>query len=206
MPEGVVVTPFQVVKVRMQAAEHVGRYTSTAACARAVIAEEGVTALTAGMHATCWRNSVWNGVFFAAMHAARDAGLLGGGDGRGGGSGGDGGRIDDCREFRGGDGEPGEAVAHSETVRTSIIGFFAGVLATCFNCPFDVVKSRVQASRRGCDSGGAGPSLPARLGAIAREEGVRGLYAGFAPKAMRMGLGGAVGITTFELARRLLGA
>ncbi len=190
----------------MQAAEHVGRYASSAACARAVIVEEGVAALAAGMHATCWRNSVWNGVFFAAMHAARDAGLLGRGDGRGGGSG-DGDRRADHRGGGGEPGlEPGECFAHSETLRTSVVGFFAGVLATCFNCPFDVVKSRVQASRRACDGGGAGPSLPARLGAIAREEGVRGLYAGFAPKAMRMGLGGAVGITTFELARRLLGA
>ena len=43
-----------------------------------------------------------------------------------------------------------------------------------------------------------------RLVAIMREEGVQGLYAGFTAKALRMGLGGAVGITVFELARKLL--
>ena len=43
-----------------------------------------------------------------------------------------------------------------------------------------------------------------RLVAILRAEGVQGIYAGFTPKAMRMGLGGAVGILTFEMTKRLL--
>jgi len=184
VPESAIVTPFQVVKVRLQAREHLGRYTSSLHCLRTVLAEEGVMALTAGFHATCWRNCAWNGVYFATMHALREARLLGGGGCDGGGAQSSGGLLD--------------------TMRTSVMGFTAGVFATCFNAPFDVAKSRAQAARP--VAGGGSASLGAQLLAILREEGVSGLYAGFTPKAMRMGLGGAVGITVFELTTKLLEA
>lgn len=184
VPEAIIVTPFQVVKVRLQAREHLGRYKSTLHCVRTVLAEEGAAALTAGFYATCWRNCAWNSVYFASMHALRDARLFGGGRRRGG--------------ARGGGGQ-----LLGETVHTALLGFAAGVFATCFNAPFDVAKSRLQAARPG-GGGGGGLSLRAQLWAIFRDEGVAGLYAGFAPKAMRMGLGGAVGIAAFELTSELL--
>lgn len=52
------VTPFQVVKVRMQAKEHLGRYTSSADCFIKVLRQEGPLALATGMGPTCWRNCV----------------------------------------------------------------------------------------------------------------------------------------------------
>eukprot|EP00929_Paragymnodinium_shiwhaense_P098298 TRINITY_DN5979_c1_g2_i1.p1 TRINITY_DN5979_c1_g2~~TRINITY_DN5979_c1_g2_i1.p1 ORF type:complete len:327 (-),score=47.33 TRINITY_DN5979_c1_g2_i1:572-1405(-) len=73
-------------------------------------------------------------------------------------------------------------------------GFAGGVTATCCNAPLDVCKSRIQSSP---DLKGA--STFRVLLRIAREEGPRALYKGFVPKAWRMGCGGAVGITTFEL-------
>ena len=45
VPEAAVVTPFQVVKVRLQAKEHLGRYHGTLHCLRTVLAEEGPRAL-----------------------------------------------------------------------------------------------------------------------------------------------------------------
>ena len=37
-----------------------------------------------------------------------------------------------------------------------------------------------------------------------RTEGLQGVYAGLTPKAMRMGLGGAVGILAFEVTKKVL--
>ena len=80
-------------------------------------------------------------------------------------------------------------------------GFCGGVLATCCNAPFDVAKSRIQA--------GAGPdrqraSTWGVLLGVLRQEGAGALYKGFAPKALRMGIGGAVGAVAYELAMSVL--
>lgn len=80
-------------------------------------------------------------------------------------------------------------------------GFFAGIFATCFNCPFDVTKSRIQGDA------GATPKYKSTfqtMSLILKEEGPRSLWKGFAPKAWRMGCGGAVGIVAFEFVMRLL--
>eukprot|EP00967_Tisochrysis_lutea_P081244 scaffold111988_cov36-Tisochrysis_lutea.AAC.1 len=185
VPEAVIVTPFQVVKVRLQAREHLGRYTSTMHCLRTVLAEEGVLALSAGFYATCWRNCAWNSVYFASMHVLRGARIFGV---RGG----------------GGNDNPSDGL-FLETLRTAILGFAAGVFATCFNAPFDVAKSRLQAARQSVGDGVKDRvSLRTQLRTIYAEEGFPGLYAGFTPKAMRMGLGGAVGIAAFELTMTML--
>ena len=80
------------------------------------------------------------------------------------------------------------------------------MIATCCNNPFDVVKSRMQAERRCGGGGGAalGEAGFARLHAIWLAEGFGGLYVGFVAKALRMGLGGAVGMAAYEGAAALL--
>ena len=60
-------------QVRMQVKEHAGRYASSAACARAVVASEGVAALYRGFGATCARNTTFNGVYFGIIFAGQDA-------------------------------------------------------------------------------------------------------------------------------------
>ena len=57
----------------MQVKEHAGRYTSSAACARAVVATEGVAALYRGFGATCARNTTFNGVYFGLIFAGQSA-------------------------------------------------------------------------------------------------------------------------------------
>ena len=79
-------------------------------------------------------------------------------------------------------------------LQTLAIGFVGGVTATSCNAPLDVVKSRIQ----GQPAGGKYKSLVGTLTSIARNEGVSSLYKGFTPKALRMGMGGAVAITSFE--------
>jgi hypothetical protein len=57
----------------MQVKEHVGRYASSVACARAVVSSEGVSALYRGFGATCARNCVFNGIYFGLLFAGQAA-------------------------------------------------------------------------------------------------------------------------------------
>jgi solute carrier family 25 2-oxodicarboxylate transporter 21 len=70
-PEAIGVTPFEVVKVRMQSLEHVGRYTSSFECAKSLVLKEGVASLYKGFWATCGRNCTFNCVYFGTIRATR---------------------------------------------------------------------------------------------------------------------------------------
>jgi solute carrier family 25 2-oxodicarboxylate transporter 21 len=72
-----------------------------------------------------------------------------------------------------------------------VTGFIGGVMATMCNAPFDVVKSRIQAQ---CPNNIEYTSIIQALTKIGRTEGPAELYKGFQPKALRMGIGGAVDI------------
>jgi len=67
IPESTVVTPFQVVKVRLQTKEYVGQYNNTFDCFQKIIRQEGIATLTTGYVPTLWRNCVWNSVYFGTM-------------------------------------------------------------------------------------------------------------------------------------------
>jgi len=133
-------------QVRMQAKEHLGRYSSPADCLKKTLRSEGIASFYTGLGPTLWRNCVWNTghdfndrcvgmiffedismliltylffyhiitVYFATMHGIK-SNLL--------------------------------PVARNKTeslIQTLFSGFGAAVFATCFNAPFDVVKSRFQ--------------------------------------------------------------
>lgn len=181
VPEALVVTPFQVVKIRLQAREHLGRYSHSFDCVRKIVTTEGVSAFATGLGATIMRNTTWNAFYFSSYAVA----------------------TAEVQRRRGPD-----AGAQSMRARlTSMsIGFCAGVFATCFNCPFDTVKSRIQSELAGQAPlqapGGAhaaGPSLVSRIVLIAKEEGVDALWKGFVAKSLRMGIGGAIGLCAFEI-------
>ena len=70
--EALIVQPFQVVKVRMQAKEHLGRYRSSFDCAAQMLRTEGALAFfTTGFGTTIWRNTVWNALYFGSMAHVR---------------------------------------------------------------------------------------------------------------------------------------
>eukprot|EP00984_Skeletonema_dohrnii_P025004 scaffold14146_cov88-Skeletonema_dohrnii-CCMP3373.AAC.1 len=70
-------------------------------------------------------------------------------------------------------------------------------MATMCNAPFDVVKSRIQAQCPSSKSMEYTSTIQALM-KIGRTEGLTALYKGFQPKALRMGIGGAVAVTAFE--------
>lgn len=165
--EAAVVTPFQVVKVRLQAKEHLGKYTNSLDCVQKLWREEGILAFSNGLSATIGRNSVFNCVYFTVMYQIKQ-------------------QI-----------PPPQDSKVKATMYSLVSGFIGGVMATMCNAPFDVVKSRIQAQCANSHSIEYTSTIQA-LVRIGRTEGVTALYKGFTPKALRMGIGGAVAVTAFE--------
>jgi len=167
-PEALSVAPFQVIKVRLQAKEHLGRYQNSFDCVQKVIRDEGFRALFIGFGPTCWRNCVWNCVYFGLMYRLK--GWL-----------------------------PASTNRWVDLSQTLLTGTIAGLIATCFNAPFDNVKSRFQSELRLPGKKPVHRFTLLTLYRIAQTEGLRSIYKGLAPKALRMGLGGGVGMAAFEL-------
>ena len=170
--EAVAFSPFQVVKVRLMAKEHLGRYKNSLECLTKTVGDEGIGALTIGLTPTMIRNMIWNGLFYGTLSYLETSNVLP--------------PIE--RENVG-----------LRGVRDAGLGFVVGFSATIFCCPFDVVKSRVQ-SQLPVKGGlvkyqGVIPSLLL----IIKEEGVQALYKGFLPKAIRLGVGQTVGLMCFKL-------
>ncbi|CAM9668300.1 unnamed protein product [Phaeothamnion confervicola] len=115
MTECSVNTPFETIKVRMQAKENLGRYTSVSQCAMSLVKEDGIAGLYKGLEAQLWRNAVWNGVYF---------GMIG--------------------WIKQGFAAPPGASNTTKRGYDFGAGVVGGTLATLANTPFDVVKSRMQ--------------------------------------------------------------
>ncbi|KAG2434431.1 hypothetical protein HYH02_012261 [Chlamydomonas schloesseri] len=176
--EGLAFQPFQVIKVRLMAKEHLGRYRNSWDCLGKVLREEGPAALTAGLGPTMWRNTIWNSIYYGTMHQLSDAGGL----------------LTPIEN-------PVLAVA-----RTIVVGTGVGMLATCFNAPFDVVKSRFQALLPEDRAARGYTGTLTTLRRIYLEEGPRALYKGFVPKALRLGIGQTIGLLVFQNSIRVFGA
>jgi solute carrier family 25 2-oxodicarboxylate transporter 21 len=173
VPEALVVTPLQVVKVRLQSKEYLGQYRNTADCFRKVLADEGFRALFTGVGATAYRNSIWNGVYFGLVHEFKSMSMR------------------------------GDESPIQKALGTSALSLVAGALATCVNAPADTAKSRIQLQDSRADVQRYRTTFQT-LALILKEEGPKACYKGFAPKACRMALGGAVGMPIFDAVNSLL--
>lgn len=158
MTEAVVVVPFELVKIRMQDRANAGRYANTMDAVRKVFLQEGPMAFYKGFESTLWRNAVWNATYFGTIHAFNTA------------------------KPAEGDWKHGKLLM----LRNFCIGAVSGALATTFNTPFDVVKSRFQNATTS-----APWTWPAVI-QVFRNEGYRALWKGYAPKVLRLGPGGGI--------------
>lgn len=78
---------------------------------------------------------------------------------------------------------------------TALAGMVAGAIATLFNTPFDVVKSRMQNQKLGeTKYNWTWPSLLILL----REEGIVACYKGLGMRLLRLGPGGGIMLVTFD--------
>ncbi|KAL3266282.1 hypothetical protein HHI36_010462 [Cryptolaemus montrouzieri] len=112
--ESIIVTPFEVVKVNLQA-NKATKVPSTSVVAREIVSKGGFGfgGLYKGLIATIYRNGVFNMIYFGFYHSVKDF-------------------------------VPSSERNDIEFLRKLGIGFTSGTLASCINIPFDVAKSRIQ--------------------------------------------------------------
>lgn len=118
--EAVFVTPFELVKVRLQDRSSLKLYTGTVDCMRKVAAQEGVLTFYHGLEATIWRHATWSGMYFMTVQGFRTA-------------------------FP----ERSTASKEESMMRNFAAGTLGGVMGVLVNTPFDVVKSRIQNQHAG---------------------------------------------------------
>lgn len=159
-----IVTPFEVVKTRLQQEVGQGRYSGPIDCARKVMSNEGLTALWKGNIPTMVRqgsNQAFNFMAFAWLNS--NIWLKEEGDGQ---------RL--------------------EVWKTVVNGLVAGSLGPCLNCPMDVIKTRLMAQETipGKEPKYRGFVHAFRL--IAKEEGTSALWKGLIPRLTRLAPGQAI--------------
>ena len=72
MTEALLVTSFELVKIRMQDKRNTAIYSSTLDCVRKILRHEGgPLAFFKGLEATLWRHAAWNGAYFGMIHKIR---------------------------------------------------------------------------------------------------------------------------------------
>ncbi|KAI8869485.1 mitochondrial 2-oxoglutarate/2-oxoadipate transporter-like protein [Ramicandelaber brevisporus] len=69
--EAFVVTPFELVKIRLQDKANAALYSGTSDALRKILKNEGPLAFYNGLEATIWRHGLWNGGYFGFIHAVR---------------------------------------------------------------------------------------------------------------------------------------
>lgn len=170
--EAVSVTPFEVVKIRMQSLDHGGKYKCSSDCVKTIVREEGPLALYNGFWASCWRNCIFNGAYFWFVHQVKESVPL--------------------PEPSSGAGVMGVDLA---------VGMSAGFFATCCKMPFDIAKSRLMNQPTPAPGVVPKFKNTLHcIDQTWRQEGVGALYKGFTPTAMRMVLGTGVAYVAFEAA------
>uniref|UniRef100_A0A8C4PYM5 Mitochondrial 2-oxodicarboxylate carrier n=1 Tax=Eptatretus burgeri TaxID=7764 RepID=A0A8C4PYM5_EPTBU len=116
LTEAVVINPFEVVKVHLQAQRTAfGLQPSTFSCAKEIVRTSGIgfSGLNRGLTATLGRHGVFNMIYFGFYHNIKNL-------------------------------APSVQNPQLEFLRKVLIGFTAGTLGSCINIPFDVAKSRIQ--------------------------------------------------------------
>lgn len=176
-----VVTPMEVVKIRLQAQYHsmadpldVPKYRNAAHALYTVVREEGPGALYRGVALTALRQGSNQAVNFTAYTELKAA----------------------LQRYQGGATDlPG--------YQTMAIGLVSGAMGPLSNAPIDTVKTRLQRT-----PAREGETAVGRVVNITREmwktEGPRSLYKGITPRIMRVAPGQAVTFTVYEYLKRVL--
>lgn len=160
----IIVTPFEVIKTRMQKEVGVGRYNGPVDCARKVVANEGLSALWKGNIPTMARQGSNQAFNFMAMAWLNS----------------------NVWKKEDGDGKTLPSYV------TFVNGLIAGSLGPMFNTPMDVLKTRLMAQEtvKGQELKYKGFFHALRL--IAKEEGPAALWKGLLPRLTRMAPGQAI--------------
>ncbi|KAK9052177.1 hypothetical protein SSX86_028805 [Deinandra increscens subsp. villosa] len=164
----VIVTPFEVVKIRLQQQKGVSqellKYKGPVHCARLIVREEGLRGLWSGAIPTVMRNGTGQAIMFTSKNTFD--GLF--------------------WSKHEGDGKV------LQPWQSMISGFLAGIVAPVSTAPFDVVKTRLMAQTRGPNGELKYRGVFHAISSIYAEEGLRALWKGILPRLMLIPPGQAI--------------
>ncbi|KAF2400616.1 mitochondrial carrier [Trichodelitschia bisporula] len=175
-----VVTPMEVVKIRLQAQHHsmadpldVPKYRNAAHALYTVVREEGAGALYRGVSLTALRQGTNQAANFTAYSELRAW----------------------LQRYQG--------TTDLPSYQTSCIGLISGAMGPFCNAPIDTIKTRLQKT-----PAAPGSSAVSRIVAITSDmwkaEGYRSFYKGITPRVMRVAPGQAVTFTVYEYLKGVL--
>eukprot|EP01084_Bolivina_argentea_P215380 365646_1 len=171
--DGIIVSPFEFIKVRMQSYQYKHIYNNTFSALYHIIWKNppfnsklyGFMCLFRGMELTLWRNGLWHGVYFGSLGKQKKA----------------------SDRF-------GKSKFHD-----FLFGCIGGGAGSIFSSPFDVAKSRLQnVSTSDMNYISKNPWALRAVYNVYKDEGFCALYRGFVPKLLRLGLGGGILMFSFE--------
>ncbi|EIN06585.1 mitochondrial carrier [Punctularia strigosozonata HHB-11173 SS5] len=177
----VVVTPMEVVKIRLQAQQHsladpleTPRYRNAGHAVYTIVREEGFSALYRGVSLTALRQATNQGANFTVyQELKKQAHKL----------------------------QP--SLTELPSYQVMAIGLISGACGPFSNAPIDTIKTRLQKS-----TAEPGTSAWSRINTIAtamwREEGFRSFYKGITPRVLRVAPGQAVVFAVYERVRRVI--
>jgi solute carrier family 25 citrate transporter 1 len=177
-----VVTPMEVVKIRLQAQHHsmadpldVPKYRNAAHAFYTVLREEGPGALWRGVSLTALRQGTNQAANFTAYTELKA-------------------RLQKWR---------GDPNGQLPSWQTSIIGLISGAVGPFTNAPIDTIKTRLQ--RTPAEHGQTAWGRIRTIGSqMLKQEGVRAFWMGITPRVMRVAPGQAVTFATYEYLKDLL--
>jgi len=178
-----VVTPMEVVKIRLQAQYHsmsdpldIPKYRNAAHAAYTVVKEEGIGAIYRGVALTALRQGTNQAVNFTAYTQLKEA----------------------LQKY-----QPKYAEKELPSYQTMVIGLISGAMGPFSNAPIDTIKTRLQKT-----PAQPGETAVSRVVTIARDmfkqEGARAFYKGITPRVMRVAPGQAVTFTMYEFLKEKL--
>ncbi|EFX00560.1 succinate:fumarate antiporter [Grosmannia clavigera kw1407] len=179
-----VVTPMEVIKIRLQAQHHsmadpldVPKYRNAAHALYTVVREEGFGALYRGVSLTALRQGSNQAVNFTAYSYFKDA----------------------LRRWQ----PELDASLPLPGYQTTLIGLVSGAMGPLSNAPIDTIKTRLQKT-----PAQEGVSAWRRVSLIAadmfKQEGFHAFYKGITPRIMRVAPGQAVTFTVYEFLKSKL--
>lgn len=176
-----VVTPMEVVKIRLQAQQHsladpleAPRYRNAGHAVYTIIREEGISTLYRGVSLTALRQATNQGANFTAYQEIKKL----------------------AHSYQ-------PELTELPSYQHMIIGLISGAMGPFSNAPIDTIKTRLQKA-----TAEPGKSAFQRITAIAsdmwRQEGVRSFYKGITPRVLRVAPGQAIVFAVYERVRKVI--
>ncbi|KAI1330351.1 mitochondrial carrier [Xylariaceae sp. FL0255] len=172
-----VVTPMEVIKIRLQAQHHsmadpldVPKYRNAAHALYTVVKEEGAGALYRGVSLTALRQGSNQAVNFTAYTYFKEALLKW---------------------------QPEDNGGQLPSWQTTLIGLVSGAMGPLSNAPIDTIKTRLQKTPAE-DGISAMRRITMIAGDMFKQEGFHAFYKGITPRIMRVAPGQAVTFTVYE--------